>query len=267
MKTHMKRKQRAAVIGLLIAGIGAVPALAWFGFHGGPVFDVSRYAKNQAWLAQLQTTLESMGIKIKVLQELQEWQEKTLTDLYQTTGINPNPTGGKLDTEFDKIIKESADLPGTLTTEIKKAEQEFIDKWFPKMPIPTGAVIEQSLSKERLNALKIFAAGEAQRTEDAKIMDQYFDHNKTITGEKDGLQLANEIALQRARAKIRSAREDMTDLRYQTRQDQAEQIANNISEAQNSHAIGTGFAPPAKEEKRMKESGAVEEKRRPVQRF
>lgn len=80
IKFFIKQNMRILVLSGFLTSIVAVPTSAFFGlgFLGGDVFDATRYAKNKAWVVQIKSSLERVGIKIDVLNNIVAWSEKNV---------------------------------------------------------------------------------------------------------------------------------------------------------------------------------------------
>lgn len=271
IKFFIKRNMRILVISALLTGIVVVPTSAFFGlfgpgFIGGNVFDVTRYAKNKAWVVQIKSSLERMGIKIDVLDNIVAWSEKNVEPFFkkEKKDIKPKEEKNK-ENEIEKVQKTGKDLPGMNANNREELRNDFEKKWFKAFGVTDD--IEATLSKEEDYLFSIQLAAAKEREKKLKLVEGMQENVLETAGERANLQLANTVNITRAKSKADNLREKLAGLRYESIKEEADKSVTAIAEAKKTKTLGIGLAPDPKTEKEMKKAIGKEEKRRPVARF
>ena len=255
-----KRTKKVIVLSLLLSLTVGSSAFAWFGFHGGPVFDASRFAKQTAQLKQFKEQIAKIQEQIKQATQILNIHEQ----------INA------------AIPKELLDLIAEAKT--TKAVMDEAKGYVKGIPTYTAKSVEDSktalktiygtqgldgfnstASQMQSDAYQsIYMIHQHTNQENAKRLDlikEVQEKGSDLKGERDNWQVSNELSILALENRLASMEAEAATLSAKYQENSLEKAQQAQSEV--TKAATTQLPLSQKETEKYKDTGLVQS-RKPI---
>lgn len=255
-----KQAKKVIVLSVVLSLAAGSSAFAWFGFHGGPVFDVSRFAKQTAQLKQFKEQIAKIQEQIKQATEILNIQ-KQINEAIPQEFLDLISEAQKTKAVVDEAKKYVKGIPTYTAKTVEESKTALKDIYGKKGLDGFYEVANQTQSDAYQSVYMIHQHTNQENAKRQEVMQELLKKSADLKGHKGNQQVANELTILSLENQLSSLEADIVTLSANYQEDTLEKAKQAKFEVTRT---ATTQLPLSQEEAKKYEDKGVVEKRKPI---